>query len=143
MALRHKVYIGLKIAKSNVPVVRRARLLKTTPRVQQYGDRPILSETVGNAALLERVSAGMGMAAGKIGDCELETLLKYESAGHDPERFFTSISKEGHELDLLYVNCGVFPPAAGTVSAWAESYLGALGSIDYLGVWHNTGEREI
>jgi hypothetical protein len=141
--LRHKVYIGLKIAKSNVRGIRLPRLLKTVPPADHYGDRDVLDATAGNDILRRAVVEGEPFAAGKIGDCELEALLKYELAERDADAFFRSISKEGHELDLLYVNCGVFPRTPGATSAWAETYLAALGQLDLIGVWFNTGEREI
>ncbi len=141
--LRHKLYIGLKIAKSNTPWLRRVRLLKTSPYTDQYGDRPILDAGRGNLLLFEHIAAGEPIAAGKIGDCELEALLKYESAGRDPERFFRSITDRGHEMYLLYVNCGVFPRSADVVTAWADTYLEAVGHVDLLAVWHNEGEQKI
>jgi hypothetical protein len=141
--LRHKLYIGLKIAKSNVPFVRMPRLLKQGAAVDRYGERPILSERDGNLLIREQVGKGRAFAGGKIGDCELEALLKYVKAERDPERFFRSISSEGHELDLLYVNCGVFPRTAAATTAWAETYLASLGELDLIGAWFNTGERHI
>ena len=59
-------------------------------------------------------------SAGKIGDCELEALVKYEASGRDPGAFFDSIAHRGHELDLLYVNCGVFPRRPDAIAAWAD-----------------------
>ena len=141
--LRHKLYIGAKIVKSHVPGLRRFRLLKTSALTDRYGDRPILEAVEGNQLLYEHVVSGRAISAGKIGDCELEALVKYVDADGDADRFFHAITKEGHELDLLYVNCGVFPRDAEAVGRWAEIYLEALGGIDLLGVWHNTGEEDI
>jgi hypothetical protein len=143
MALRHKAYFWLKIAKTNIPRVRQVRLLKTAEPTDHYGTRPILDEAEGNRILLERLAAGGAFAAGKIGDCELEALLKYEATNGDPGAFFRSIRDQGHELDLLYVNCGVFPKRADTVARWARTYLTALGQMDLLGVWYNAGEEDI
>jgi hypothetical protein len=141
--LRHKLYITLKIAKPRIPGLRRIRLLKTSSFMDQYGERPILEAGQGNLVLLQHISAGRSIAAGKIGDCELEALLKYEMSGRDPERFFHSITDRGHEMDLLYVNCGVFPKRADAVARWAETFHEALADIDLLAVWHNKGEDEI
>ena len=141
--LRHKLYIGAKIAKTNIPGLRRVRMLKTATYTDRYGDRVILEAAVGNRMLLDHVASARPIAAGKIGDCELEALVKYVDSGGDPERFFRAITKGGHEMDLLYVNCGVFPRDARAVGRWAETYLGSLGGIDLLAVWHNKGEEEI
>ncbi len=141
--LRHKVYIALKIAKARVPGLRRVRLLKKSPYSDRFDDRPIFDASHGNRVLFENIATGRPIAAGKIGDCELEALLKYESSDRDPERFFRSIADHGHEMDLLYNNCGVFPKHAETVATWAKTYLEALERIDLLAVWHNKGEKEI
>ena len=87
----------------------------------------------GNQLLYEHVVSGRAISAGKIGDCELEALVKYVDADGDADRFFHAITEEGHELDLFYVNCGVFPRDAEAVGRWAEIYLEALGGIDLLG----------
>jgi len=141
--LRHKLYVALKIGKSWVPGLRRIRLLKRSSPTDHYGDRPVLKAHQGNEILLAGVSGGNPIAAGKIGDTELEVLLKYESSGGDSEKFFRSITDHGHEMDLLYLNCGVFPKRADVLAQWAETYLEALGSIDLLGVWHNKDEDAI
>jgi hypothetical protein len=143
LVLRHKLYVALKVGKKWTPGLRRTRLLKKSSHTDHYGDRPILDAYEGNVKLLEQVSAGNPMAAGKIGDTELEVLVKYESSGGDQEQFFRSTAEQGHEMDLLYLNCGVFPKRADVLTRWAETYLEALGHIDFLAVWHNTGEAEI
>jgi hypothetical protein len=96
----------------------------------------------GNAFLLQRLAAGEPTAAGKIGDSELEVLVAYVTVKKDPERFFKVIT-DGHQLDLLHLNSGVFPKRQDVLVRWAETFLEALQAIDLLGVWHNTGEREI
>lgn len=143
MRLKHRLYLGLKTAKSNIPLLRRVRLLKMAPPVVHYGRHKILEATAGNQLLLDRVGSDRPIAAGKIGDCELETLVKYEAAAGDLEAFFHSISKAGHELDLLYVNTGVFPKSADAIASWAEAYLQSLRYLDLIGVWYNAGEEEI
>jgi hypothetical protein len=140
--VRGNAYLWLKIAKAQVPFLNRVRLMKAAPRVAYYGGREIMPMANGNSLLYERVAGGEPLAAGKIGDTELEVLVKYERCNRDPERFFRSIS-EGHELDLLYLNCGVFPKRQDVLVAWAASYLQALATVDLLGVWHNSGEQEI
>ena len=141
--LRHKSYVWLKIAKANLPLVRRIRLLKKAPRVERYGDREIVDPVSGNAFLYERVSSRQPVAAGKIGDTELEVLVKYEQAEGDADAFFRSITEDGHELDLLHLNCGVFPKRQDVLVRWAETYIDALSDLDMLGVWHNKGEDQI
>jgi hypothetical protein len=141
--LRHKLYIGAKVVKSHVPGLRRFRLLKTSAPTDRYGDRRILDAAEGNDLLFDQVVSGEPISAGKIGDCELEALVRYVEADGDVDRFFYSITKQGHELNLLYVNCGVFPREAEAVGRWAEIYLESLGGIDLLAVWHNAGEEEI
>jgi hypothetical protein len=143
MRLRHKSYVWLKIAKANLPFLRRIRLLKKAPRVESYGDRSIVEPVSGNSLLYEYVSSQRPIAAGKIGDTELEVLLKYEQSNGDADTFFRSITEHGHELDLLHLNCGVFPKRQDVLVRWAETYLAALADIDLLGVWHNKGEEEI
>jgi hypothetical protein len=143
MRLRHRIYGGLKTAKANVPIGGRVRLLKTAPPVDRYGSHAILDASEGNRNMLDAISKGTPITAGKIGAGELEAILKYEASGKDGEEFFRSISDRGHELNLLYVNCGVFPRDAATVASWADTYLRALGGIDLLGVWFNRGEDQI
>jgi hypothetical protein len=140
--MRGNAYLWLKIAKAQVPGVNRIRLLKTSPRAAHYDGREIIPMANGNSFLHERVASGEPLAAGKIGDTELEVLVKYEHCNRDPERFFRSIS-EGHELELLYLNCGVFPKRHDVLVAWVARYLQALSAVDLLGVWHNAGEEEI
>jgi hypothetical protein len=140
---RHRLYVLLKAAKSRVPGLRRVRMLKKSPYTDRYGHRRILSPDEGNALLLDRIADGALVAAGKIGDCELEALVKYEAADGDAGRFFQAINDQGHEMELLYTNTGVFPKGADTVTRWAETYLKALGALDVLAVWHNVGEEEI
>ena len=106
-------------------------------------DGAIVDPAAGNAFLYERVSSQQPVAAGKIGDTELEVLVKYEQAGGDGDAFFRSITEQGHELDLLHLNCGVFPKQQDVLVRWAETYLEALSDLDMLGVWHNKGEEEI
>lgn len=143
MTLRHKVYVWSKIAKANAPVLRRTRLLKTSGRVTHYAGRGILDEAAGNSLLYERLSSGIPTAAGKIGDTELEVLLKFNLHRNDPAAFFRSITVGGHELDLLHLNCGVFPKEEDVLVRWARVYLDALSRLDVLGVWFNKGEEEI
>src|ERR671915_189753 len=100
--LRHRLYVGAKIAKSHIPGLRRVRLLKKSTETDRYGDRPILDTAGGNELLLRHVSAGAAIAAGKIGDCELEALVKYVGVGGDWSRFYDAITDKGHEMDLLY-----------------------------------------
>lgn len=140
--IRAKSYIYLKILKAHAPGLKRVRLLKREAPAEHYYGRPILDSTQGNALLLDWFAAAEPKAAGKIGDTELEVLVKYEQFSGDPESFYESISK-GHELELLHLNCGVFPKRQDVLIRWAETYLEALGSIDLLAVWHNTGEAEI
>lgn len=96
----------------------------------------------GNAFLLDGLASGRAFAAGKIGDTELEVLVKYERCHRDPDQFFASISN-GHELDLLHLNSGVFPKTKDVLVRWVTTYLDALSQTDLLGVWHNQGEKEI
>jgi hypothetical protein len=141
--LQHRLYIWLKIVKANLPILRRIRLLKKTGRIERYGGRPIINTDSGNAFLFAHVSAGRPVAAGKIGDTELEVLVKFEQARGNGSAFFESITEKGHELDLLHLNCGVFPKREDVVVEWVERYLTALSNIDLLAVWHNKGEAEI
>jgi hypothetical protein len=143
MRLRHRIYIGLKTAKANVPIGGRVRLLKAAAQVDRYGSHEIRAASEGNAMLRDALSHGTPLTAGKIGAGELEAVLKYEAAGKDADAFFRSIGEHGHELDLLYVNCGVFPRTPAAVASWADTYLSALGGIDLLGVWFNEGEDQI
>jgi hypothetical protein len=142
MSVRGRSYVWLKIAKAQLPILKRTRLMKKGPRIDHYGGRAILDVAQGNAFLFEHVSSGRPMAAGKIGDTELEVLVSYERHKTDPERFFASIS-EGHELELLHLNSGVFPKRQDVLVRWAEVYLDALSAVDLLAVWHNAGEKEI
>jgi hypothetical protein len=143
MGLRSKAYIWLKIAKANIPHLRRIRLLKISPPVERYGAQAVINAASGNLILLDHVSSGRPIAAGKIGDTELEVLLKFEAFRDDPTAFFRSITEEGHEFDLLYLNCGVFPKRQDTLTRWAQTYLEAVSNIDLLGVWFNKGEQQI
>jgi hypothetical protein len=143
MALRSKAYIWLKIAKANTPRLRRIRLLKLSPPVERYGARPVMDAASGNLMLLDHVSNSRPIAAGKIGDTELEILLKFEAFRDDADAFFRSTTDEGHEFDLLYLNCGVFPKRQDILTRWAQTYLGAISNMDLLGVWYNKGERQI
>jgi hypothetical protein len=70
-------------------------------------------------------------------------LVKYERANHDPYEFFDSISRRGPELELVYLNCGVFPREQAALVDWAETYLASLSNVDLLGVWFNSGEEAI
>jgi len=142
MSVRGKSYVWLKIAKGQLPVLKRARLLKKEPRIDQYEGRVIHGIAQGNRFLFEHVTSRQPMAAGKIGDTELEVLVQYDRNQADPERFFRSIS-EGHELDFLHLNSGVFPKRQDVLVRWACVYLEALNTIDLLGVWHNAGEKAI
>lgn len=142
MSVRAKAYVWLKIVKAQLPILKRVRLLKREAQIDHYGGRAILDIAQGNSFLFERVVNGEPMAAGKIGDTELEVLVKYERYGADPERFFSSISN-GHELELLHLNSGVFPKRRDVLERWVTVYLEALGTVDLLGVWHNSGEKEI
>jgi hypothetical protein len=141
--LKNKLYVALKIAKKWTPGLSRTRLLKRSSYTDTYDGRAILEPGEGNRMLLEHILAGSSVTAGKIGDTELEVLVKYESAQGDSERFFRSITDHGHEMDLLHLNCGVFPKRADVMARWAETYLDALGNVDLLAVWHNVGEEEI
>jgi hypothetical protein len=143
VTIRHKVYVWSKIAKANAPLLKRKRLLKTSDRVTHYAGREILDEAAGNSLLFERLSTGIPTAAGKIGDTELEVLLKYDLYCDQPDEFFRSITIGGHELDLLHLNCGVFPKEEDVLVRWAKVYLDALSRLDALGVWFNKGEEEI
>lgn len=138
-----RAYVWVKIAKANAPILRSVRLLKRKAQVTSYGTRPILSAGEANDILRERVAHGVPISAGKIGDTELEVLVKYERAQHDPDEFFDAISRHGPELDLLHLNCGVFPKEQSVLVGWAETYLASLSSIDLLGVWFNSGEDAI
>jgi hypothetical protein len=142
MSVRGKSYVWLKILKAELPVLNRRRLLKRDPVVDDYDGRAISDIAAGNSFVSDHVQNGRPLAAGKVGDTEMEVLVKYERADRDPERFFRSIS-EGHELELLYLNCGVFPKRQDVLMSWAERYLDSLAQVDLLGVWHNAGEREI
>ncbi len=142
MRIRGRAYIWLKIAKAQLPFIKRVRLLKKEARVESNEGRPILDAAAGNAFLRDRVAAARPTAAVKIGDTELEVLVKYKRFESDPDQFFKSIS-EGHELELLYINTGVFPKRQDIVVRWADVYLEALAKTDLLAVWHNTGEREL
>jgi hypothetical protein len=143
VTIRHKVYVWSKIAKANAPLLRKRRLLKTSDRVTHYAGKEILDEAAGNFLLLERLSDGVPTAAGKIGDVELEVLIKFDRYQHDPVQFFRSITVGGHEMDLLYLNAGVFPKEEDVLVRWARAYLDALSRLDVLGVWFNEGEEEI
>jgi hypothetical protein len=142
-SVSNKAYVWLKIAKGNTPLLRRARLLKKEPKVRNYGARRILSASEANHLLRERLAQGVPTSAGKIGDVELEVLVKYERAHHDPDKFFDAISHRGPELDLLHLNAGVFPKEQAVLVDWAEIFLASLSSVDLLGVWFNSGEETI
>lgn len=142
MSVRGRSYVWLKIAKAQLPILKHTRLLKKEPRVDHYDGRVILDVRQGNLFLLEHVANCEPMAAGKIGDTELEVLVNYERHKTDPEQFFRSIAA-GHELELLYLNSGVFPKRQDVLVRWADVYLEALSAIDLLGVWHNAGEKQI
>lgn len=142
MSVRGKSYVWLKIAKAQLPVVNRVRLLKTEPKADAVVDRPIVDVSLGNDRLYECVAAAGPFAAGKIGDTELEVILKYEQYAGDERAFFEAIS-DGHELDLLCLNCGVFPKRKEVLVRWVAVYLEALHDLDLLGVWHNRGEKEV
>jgi hypothetical protein len=141
--VRHKTYVWFKIAKANAPLLKRKRLLKTSSRVTHYAGKPILDATAGNSLLLKRLSAGEPTAAGKIGDTELEVIIKFDRYRDDFAGFFRSITAEGHELDLLHLNCGVFPKEQDVLVRWAQVYLQALSRLDILGVWFNKEEEKI
>jgi hypothetical protein len=142
LRIQARSYVWLKIAKAQLPVLNRIRLFKTEPRISDYGSKAVQDVSEGNSFLFESIAGGRAVAAGKIGDTELEVLVRYERCGRDPEGFFRSIS-EGHELDLLHLNSGVFPKTQDVLVRWVERYLEALSEIDLLGVWHNQGEYEI
>jgi hypothetical protein len=133
-------YLWLKIAKAQIPVLNRVRLLKKEAKFTDYGGRPVVGISEGNSFLLDGIAGGRALAAGKIGDVELEVLVKYERCGQN--EFFRSISR-GHELNLLHLNSGVFPKTEDVLVRWVATYLDALSQIDLLGVWHNQGEKEI
>jgi hypothetical protein len=139
----NKAYVWLKIAKANTPMLRRVRLLKREPQVPSYGGRRILNAAEANDFLRNRFAQGVPTSAGKIGDTELEVLVKYERANHDPAEFFHAISRRGPELDLLHLNCGVFPKEQAVLVDWADTYVASLASVDVLGVWFNLGEDAI
>jgi hypothetical protein len=139
----NKAYVWLKIAKANTPILRRVRLLKKEPKIPSYGARRILSASEANDLLRERVAQDVPTSAGKIGDTEAEVLVKYERAHHDPDEFFDAIARRGPELDLLYLNCGVFPKDQAALVDWADTYLASLSSLGVLGVWFNSGEKTI
>jgi hypothetical protein len=143
MRLRNKIYVWTKIAKANTPALRRARLLKTADPASSYAGRVVLGEQEGNAFLLERLRAGIPFSAGKIGDTELEVLIKFDRYRGDPTSFFRSVTAEGHEFDLLQLNCGVFPKDEDVLIRWAEVYLEAVSTLDLIGVWFNAGEEQI
>ena len=142
-SVSRNAYVWMKIAKANTPFVRRVRLLKRERQVPSYGARRILSATEANDLLRERIAGGVPTSAGKIGDTELEVLVKYEQANHDPDEFFDAISRRGPELDLLNLNCGVFPKEPPVLVDWADTYLASLSSLDLLAVWFNSGEDAI
>jgi hypothetical protein len=142
-SVSNKAYVWMKIVKGNTPILRRVRLLKQEPQVPSYGGRRILSASEANDLLRERIAQGVPTSAGKIGDVELEALVKYEQAHHDPDEFFDAVSRRGHELDLLYLNAGVFPKKKAVLVDWAETFLASLSSLDLLGVWFNSGEEAI
>jgi hypothetical protein len=139
----NKAYVWMKIAKAHTPILRRVRLLKTEPEVPSYGAGRVLSASDANDLLRERVAQGVPTSAGKIGSNELEVLVKYEQAHHNPDEFFDAISRRGHELDLLHLACGVFPKEQAVVVDWADTYLASLSTLDLLGVWFNSGEKTI
>lgn len=140
--LRGRSYLYLKILKAHVPGLRGVRLLKKAAPVREFDGRPILSSAEGNTLLFERLRSGEPMAAGKIGDTELEVLVQYQRFQGDPDAFFDAISR-GHELELLYLNCGVFPRRQDVLVGWAETYLDGIRALDVLAVWHNAGEKEV
>jgi hypothetical protein len=142
-SVSNKAYVWMKIAKHHTPILRRVRLLKREPEVPSYGARRILSASDANDLLRERVAQGVPTSAGKIGETELGVLVKYEQADHDPDEFFDAISCRGPELDLLHLNAGVFPKEQAVLVDWAETVLVSLSSLDLLGVWFNSGEKEI
>lgn len=141
--LKPRAYFWLKIVKAHVPGLRNLRLLKKAAVVERYYDRPIMGAAAGNALLFELVSTGRPFAAGKIGDTELEVLLKYDAARGDTRSFFDAVAHRGHELDFLHLNSGVFPKTRDVVARWAEVYLDALSQLDLLGVWYNSGEDDV
>jgi hypothetical protein len=143
VGLRSKIYIWLKIAKANTPHLRRLRLLKLSPSVERYGARQVMDAAAGNLMLLDHVANNRPIAAGKIGDTELEVLVKFEAFRDDPGAFFRSITDDGHEFELLYLNCGVFPKREDILTRWTNTYLEAVSNMDLLGVWYNKGEEQI
>jgi hypothetical protein len=138
-----KAYVWMKVVKQNTPILRRVRLVNRAPQVPSYGARRILSASEANDLLRDRVARGVPTSAGKIGDTELEVLVKYEQAHHNPHEFFDAISRRGPDLDLLHLNCGVFPKEHAVLVDWADTYLASLSSLDLLGVWFNSGEEAI
>ena len=118
-------------------------MMKTAPEVTAYDGRPILSQEGGNDWLRERVASGRPFAAGKIGDTELEVLLRYEELRADPAAFFSAVAERGHEAEFLYLNSGVFPKQQDVLVDWAETFLASLPAIDLVGVWFNHGEEPI
>jgi hypothetical protein len=142
-SVSNKAYVWLELAKANTPLLRRARLLKREPEVPNYGARRILSASEANDLLRERVAQGVPTSAGKIGGTEVEVLVKYGRAHHDPDEFFDAIARRGPELDLLYLNCGAFPKEQAVLVDWADTYLASLSSLDVLGVWFNFGEKAL
>jgi hypothetical protein len=142
MRIQATSYVWLKIAKAQMPLLNRLRLLKREARSTDYAGRPVEDIAEGNAFLLDGVAGGRALAAGKVGDTELEVLVKYERCDQDPDEFFASISR-GHELELLHLNSGVFPKTQDVLVRWVTTYRAALSQIDLLGVWYNQGEKEI
>lgn len=140
--IQARSYVWLKIVKAQMPLLNRLRLLKKEVNFTDDGDRGLVNISQGNSLLFDVFATGKALAAGKIGDTELEVLVKYERCGQNPSEFFRSISR-GHELDLLHLNSGVFPKTEEVLVRWVATYLDALSQIDFLGVWYNQGEREI
>ena len=138
-ALRSNIYGWLKLAKAQVPVLRRTRLLKKSPIAHDYFGRPIHTALDGNTFLREHLNQSSSFSAGKIGSAELEVLVKYHNSDGNPDTFFNSVER-GHELQFLHVNSGVFPKDMSTTVYWARIYLAALAQMSFIGIWFNESE---
>jgi hypothetical protein len=101
--------------------------------------RAILSQEAGHRALSEAIRKREPVAAGKIGDVEMEGLVKlyHQPGGGTDDRRWRG------DRERLYVNAGVYPPTPEAFRAFGPAYLEGLREITHMGVWHNWGEERL
>lgn len=101
--------------------------------------RGIKATQAGNDAIGAAIAAGTPSAVGKIGDVEMEAIVK----GHFRPGAQTDDARWLGERERLYVNAGVFPPTAAAFRAFIPPYLAGLREITHMAVWFNRGEERI